>query len=94
MLAMVSKGQIRARSTDRWKEKIKIPLDLPPTGLKSCSLIDLYYTLKFKVSVNRVQKITSNTDIVIGTIGQDHAVHVTPSDNPADEEGVDISYFV
>ncbi|CAD5125063.1 DgyrCDS13304 [Dimorphilus gyrociliatus] len=93
-LAMVSKGQVRARSTDRWKEKIKIPLDLPPTGLKSCSLIDLYYTLKFKVTVNRVQKITTNTDIVIGTIGLNQESPFSAEDSPAEPEVVDISYFV
>ena len=53
VVATQQHGEVGKGRASTWLIKIAIP-PLPPTGLKNCSIIDLWYTLK--VSSNHLEK--------------------------------------
>ncbi len=38
-------------TSDIWREDLIIPSHLPPTGLKGCTLMDLWYTLNVSLAI-------------------------------------------
>merc|ERR1711923_385802 len=55
-LAAISRGKIRAGSTDDWKsEQLFVP-PLPPTSLRGCHLIRIQYDVFFIVTPSNLEK--------------------------------------
>ena len=55
----MSRGEIMPGRSDMWREDLLIPSHIPPSGLKGCTLMDLWYSLRVLVNY-RFDHMVSN----------------------------------
>lgn len=66
-IAAVQKGEVLPGHIGFWREELEVPRT-PPTGLKGCRLMDLWYTLNLAVVfAGLVAPLETSTGIIIAT---------------------------
>ncbi len=100
-ISSLEKGEVAPGRSEIWREDLLVPSHIPPTGLKGCNLMDLWYTIKLKVyPTGPLEKLETSTDVIIATVGRGQrapgsAADSTGSSSPAVNDTVlDLSYFI
>ncbi|KAK2179410.1 hypothetical protein NP493_492g01007 [Ridgeia piscesae] len=66
-IAAIQKGEVLPGNIGFWREELEVPRT-PPTGLKGCRLMDLWYTLNLSVVfAGLAAPLETSTDIIIAT---------------------------
>lgn len=99
-VAFVERGEVKPGHKDKWREQMIIP-DVPPTGLRRCNFIEVWYTLSISVHgrISRLQ-IECSTEVIIGsTVGDSFSPSIVPALSHDDVDNtfidaLDTSYFI
>lgn len=100
-MTKLEKPEVPPGTTGFWRARMTVPPNLPQTGLKSCNIINLWYTLKLKVILMMHSPIETVINIVIGSNAVRHPADQNrlsaSTDNSSRADSVtdtDTMYFV